>query len=109
VFNTTLNASANVDKVMDFDHVEDDLIMLATSVFAALGESVTDGEIRSGAGFTTAATTDQHLIYNSTTGNLYYDADGVGGMAAIQFATINLLGVSTSHPNGLTASDFDMF
>jgi Ca2+-binding RTX toxin-like protein len=82
------------------------VIMLSSSVFAALGASVTDAEILAGAGVTTAATLDQHLIYNSTTGNLYYDADGAGGAAATLFATIDQIGLATSHPDTLAASDF---
>jgi Ca2+-binding RTX toxin-like protein len=39
------------------------------------------------------------LIYNSTSGALFYDADGVGGLDAVQFAAL------TTHP-GLTSGDF---
>lgn len=105
VFDTALNAANNVDKVMDFNQGSD-LLVLSKNIFAALGDSVSDAEIHSGVGFTTATTADQHLIYNSTTGNLYYDADGNGSAVASLFATINLTGISTSHPTSLTAADF---
>jgi Ca2+-binding RTX toxin-like protein len=108
VFSTALNANGNVDKVMDFNEGEGDLISLSAVIFAALGASVTADEIRSGAGFTKAVTVSQHLIYNSTTGNLYYDKDGAGGSAAVLFATIDLVGVATSHPASLSAADFSI-
>jgi Ca2+-binding RTX toxin-like protein len=54
---------------------------------------------RSGAGFTTAADADDFLIYNSTTGKLYYDTDGNGAGAAVQIALIG------NHA-ALTAADF---
>ena len=42
---------------------------------------------------------DDRIIYNTSNGGLYYDADGVGGQAAVQFATLS--GVPP-----LTAADF---
>ena len=38
---------------------------------------------------TKATTADHHIVYNSTSGALYYDADGVGGAAQIQIATLS--------------------
>lgn len=42
---------------------------------------------------------DDRIIFNTTTGALYYDADGSGKGAAVQFAT--LIGVTD-----LNATDF---
>ena len=101
--------SSNVDKVMDFNHAEGDVIALSSAIFAGLGATVDANEIRVGAGATAAQTATQHLIYNTTTGNLYYDADGAGGSSAKLIATVDLGGLSTSHPASLGASDFAIF
>jgi Ca2+-binding RTX toxin-like protein len=47
---------------------------------------------------------NDHFIYNTTTGDLYYDADGKGGKAAIHFAT--LTDGSRTPPQHLDAGDF---
>jgi Ca2+-binding RTX toxin-like protein len=52
----------------------------------------TDSEgvmLHSGAGVTAAADANDFLIYNATTGALYYDPDGNGDAAAVQFATLS--------------------
>ena len=55
----------------------------------------------SAAGAMAAHDASDRIIYNSTTGALYYDADGLGGSAAVQVA---LIGTSL-HPS-ITYSDF---
>ena len=47
-------------------------------------------QFRSGAGLTSTENTTQRFIYNTTTGALYFDRDGVGGVPSVQIA--NLLG-----------------
>jgi serralysin len=47
---------------------------------------------------TAAQDADDRFIYDSATGNLYYDADGNGAGAAMLFATLS------NHPT-LAASD----
>ncbi|HRQ94176.1 MAG TPA: calcium-binding protein, partial [Candidatus Accumulibacter phosphatis] len=46
------------------------------------------GSFRSGAGFTTAADADDYLIYNSSSGALYYDAGGNAGAGPVPIATL---------------------
>jgi serralysin len=73
------------------------MILLDDAVFTGLSLGALDaGAFRTG---TAAADADDRIIYNSTTGALLFDADGVGGVAAVQFATL------TGAP-ALTAADF---
>jgi serralysin len=84
VFNAALGAG-NVDEILDFANGVD-LIRRDPSVFAALGAGPLDANA-----FvigTAALDGDDRIIYNSTTGGLFYDADGDGAGAAIQFATL---------------------
>ena len=86
VFNTAPNATTNIDTINDFVHGSDQL-RFDTSVFATLS-GATASTFASGAGKTTASDADTHLIYNTSNGALYYDADGVGGSAAVKIASI---------------------
>ena len=96
VFDTTLGAT-NIDTITSFI-VADDTIVLENAIFTALGV----GALLAGAFNTGAAATqaDDRIIYNSATKALLYDADGVGGVAAIQFATL------TNISGALSAADF---
>ena len=87
VFDTALNELTNKDIIQGFN-VVDDQIKLDAALFSAIGVALDTNEFISGAGITTAATANQHIIFNSTTGALYYDADGLGGQAATEFATL---------------------
>jgi serralysin len=87
-FSSTLGAS-NVDVVGDFASV-DDLLMIDRRVFSnGLATGFADASaFLSGAGATSATTAAQRFIHDSTTGDLYFDIDGVGGQAAVRFANI---------------------
>ena len=89
IFNTELGAT-NVDAIQAYN-ARNDTILLDDAVFAALGSpgTLTAGAFNTGS---VASQADDRIIYNSATGALLYDADGVGGVAALQFAT--LTGVS---------------
>jgi len=91
-------AAASADKITDFSRAQGDKLVLSTYYFAALSgepESVlAKGEFYAAAGATNAQDATDRIIYNTTTGGLYYDADGLGGKAAILFATLG----TTTHP-----------
>jgi Ca2+-binding RTX toxin-like protein len=100
VFDTAFNATTNVDRIFDFS-APADTIQLAKSVFAALPVgTLAAGAFHGVAGATAAHDLDDRIIYNTTNGALYYDADGLGGAAAVQFAIL------TTHPAGVTNADF---
>jgi len=86
--------AANADTIEDFSAAED-LIQLSRSWFKVPGASNLDS-----AAFTigSAATTAAHrIIYNKSSGELFYDADG-SGMAAgqVKFASVGA-GLSLTH------------
>ena len=43
-----------------------------------------------------AADTNDYVLYDTATGNLFYDADGSGAGAKVLFATLTLGGVSSN-------------
>lgn len=105
VFNTALSSSTNKDVVTDFvsgtDHV-----YLAKSVMAALGPTgatLSADAFWSGAGAIRGHDSTDRIIYNTTTGALYYDADGSGNGAAVQIA---LFGQTSGVQSTPTAADF---
>jgi hypothetical protein len=96
-FKSVLNGTTNVDTITDFNRA-DDFIRLDNAVMVGLGATtgaLTSAAFVSGAGRTAAADTSDRIIYNTTTGDLYYDADGKGSTAAIKIA---LIGTSPSRP-----------
>ncbi|MBZ9711080.1 calcium-binding protein [Mesorhizobium sp. B2-1-8] len=85
VFNSALGA-ANVAKVTDFN-VARDKIQLDHAVFAGLhAGALPPAAFHIGTGAHSSA---EHVIYNSTTGALSYDSDGVGSAHQVQFATVS--------------------
>jgi len=82
---TTALGSGNVDEISGFS-AADDTIWLENAVFTGLGA----GALGAGAFATGSAATeaDDRIIYNATTGALMFDVDGVGGTAAVQFASL---------------------
>jgi Ca2+-binding RTX toxin-like protein len=90
VFNFAPNATTNRDTITDFVSANDD-IWLARSTMTGLGPvgALDSADFRSGAGITTAGDATDRIIYNTATGALYYDVDGTGAGAAVQFAQLN--------------------
>jgi Ca2+-binding RTX toxin-like protein len=90
VFNTALNATTNVDQISDFVSA-DDRITLSKAIFAALGPTGIDldpSAFRSGAGAVAGADADDRIIYNTSTGDLFYDANGSAAGGVTKFATL---------------------
>ena len=102
VFNAKLGAT-NIDVITDFKH-NADLIQLGANVFKTIGPTLDANEFHAKAGAIAAADKFDRIIYNTTTGDLYYDADGnkAGGKAAILFATL------TTKPALLDHGDFSI-
>ncbi len=83
--------SGNVDLVMGFAAGSDEAAFDNT-VFTALGAdgdfAAGDARFAAGAGFTSGRDASDRIVYNTSTGNLYYDADGSGGGGAQLIATL---------------------
>lgn len=105
VFDTVANASKNKDTITDFvsgiDHIKFSKVIF-TGLGAIVGDLTSD-QFWSGAGVTKAHDLDDRIIYNSTTGALYYDADGNGKGASVQVAIIG----TSIHPI-LASTDIDI-
>jgi serralysin len=85
VFDASLGAG-NVDTIVGFAPIHD-TIELDIDVFTEVNSGVLDADafiIGS-----SAADGEDRIIYDSATGALYYDEDGLGGAAQIQFATLS--------------------
>jgi serralysin len=96
VFNFVPNTSNNRDTITDFTSGTDVLQLskaIYTAISGAIGGLATE-QFWSAPGAVTGHDADDRIVYNPTTGILYYDADGSGSGAAVQIA---LLGTST-HP-----------
>ena len=91
---------ANDDRILDFNPV-DDLFRLDRSAFAGL---ISAGPLF-GAEFVVgrhAVDDSDRIVYDKASGDLLFDADGAGGVAAVKFAAVD---PGTS----LTADDFAVF
>jgi Ca2+-binding RTX toxin-like protein len=82
--------SANSDVVAGF--VSADQILLDDAGFGAIGATgnfaAGDGRFWAAAGATAGHDANDRVVYNTSTGNLYYDADGSGAGAAQLIATL---------------------
>lgn len=103
VFNTALNATTNKDTILDYNVAADTMRLenTGTGLFNALATgTLSAAAFVKGVGFTSGKDSSDRIVYNTTTGDLYYDKDGLGGAAAIKFATL------TGHPSALNNADF---
>lgn len=95
---------AGVDNITDFTTAVDHIAIGATLVTILGGSAaLTEASFYADAGAVEGHDVDDRLIYNTTTGALYYDKDGSGSKAAVQFAVLDLVG---SIAPTLTYDDF---
>jgi len=84
LFTTALGAT-NVDAILDLQVGVDDIV-LENAVFTGLAVgALAAGAFRTGAA---AVDADDRILYDIATGALYFDSDGNGAAAAVQFATV---------------------
>jgi Ca2+-binding RTX toxin-like protein len=101
VFNFAVASGTNVDQIVDFVKGQD-VIDLSTAIFSAAGAP---GTALAASDFVTgpaavAHDASDHIIHDTSTGMLYYDADGSGAQQMVAFAQVNLgqaLGASDFH------------
>lgn len=95
-FDTPLDGNNNVSHITDFTPMSDEFF-LNHSVFSALPAGELQADVfHVGA---TAQSSTNHIIYDSGSGHLFYDADGSGSEPQLLFATV-------SPKLGLTSDDF---
>ena len=102
VFDTALSSS-NVDTIKDFS-VADDKIHLDKTIFKALNlGGLSADAFAKGAGLISAQDSSDRIIYNTSNGNLFYDADGNGSAAAAVLVGI-LSPIAGMQPDLIAAS-----
>ena len=84
LFNTALAGVLNADTIVDFTAGED-LIKLDDAIFAGLTNAGRPAAFHVGLA---AADASDRLIYDPTTGALYFDSDGTGAAAQTLFAKL---------------------
>ncbi len=92
VFDTALFPVANVDTIYGFEALALDKIALLPSIFAALGASFDASEFKASA-TGLAADGDDFILFETGTGNLYYDSTGILNAGADRVLFAKLLGV----------------
>jgi Ca2+-binding RTX toxin-like protein len=86
VFSTELG-TGNVDSILDFSAAADS-IQLAQSIFDAAGPTGTLSADAFHAGAAAGDASDR-IIYDTSSGEIFYDPDGTGAAEAILFATVD--------------------
>jgi serralysin len=100
VFSTALGAG-NVDQLPDF-RPADDRIWLDDAIFQGLAlGTLSNSQFQRGTTNFQAQDADDRILYDASTGNLYYDPDGNGAAAPILFAVVH-------EGLDITASDFQI-
>jgi Ca2+-binding RTX toxin-like protein len=102
-FDTKPSASTNHDVIADFKNSAEnnDIVYLDDAIYTALTSRSLGGAFQSNTtGLATQA--DDRIIYETDTGNLFYDSNGTAAGGSVLFATL------TGHPT-ITVSDFIVF
>ncbi|MEO7223258.1 MAG: calcium-binding protein [Devosia sp.] len=86
IFNLAPRA-ADADTITDFTHGEDKIRLLG-SKFEAIGAKLERAEFYAKAGATSAHDSSDRIVYDTSTGRLYFDKDGKGGAKAVLLATL---------------------
>jgi Ca2+-binding RTX toxin-like protein len=95
-FNDATSGAVNADYISDFSAAQGDKISLDAGAFIGFGSTIDGAEFQMG----TVATGNQAtILYDQSTGRLFYDSDGAGAGAAVIFATVN-------PGTAITAADF---
>jgi Ca2+-binding RTX toxin-like protein len=89
VFDTKFG-SGNVDTITDFNSSRDQIYLSK----ALLAGGPWDGDLEKSQFYAAAGATEGHdrsdrIIYDTSTGNLYYDPDGSGSQDAVRFAVLS--------------------
>lgn len=98
VFKSDLIAG-NEDRIIDYEAGQDQL-HLDSSVFAALSAGALDANQFHSNTTGLAEDANDRIIYDSSNGQVYYDADGTGSAEAVLFVTLT---------SGLTLDEEDFF
>jgi len=98
LFDSPLDTATNIDTLVNFI-AEDDGILLDQDIFTRLSSGMLSDEFFCCSVNGAAIDANDYLLYNTSSGALFYDADGSGSVAAIQFATLDTKPI-------LTATDF---
>jgi Ca2+-binding RTX toxin-like protein len=95
-FSSALNASTNADTVLDFA-LSDDVLQLENSIFTELSSTgvLLASNFRANSSGSASGIND-HVLYETDTGKLFYDADGNGAGAKVLVATLSNLPALTS-------------
>ncbi len=97
------NTNQGVDTITDFNTAQVDLIQISASGPGFSGSGLTAG-LLPGTAFFSSATAGPgsgnaatRFIYNTTSGNLWFDQDGTGATASVQLATLTNLPAAFDH------------
>jgi serralysin len=87
-FSTVANTSTNSDVIADWSSAGD-LIFLDDAAFTGMAAGfLAASAFIGGTGLTSAVNAAHRVIFNTTNGDLWWDQDGLGGIASVRFANI---------------------